>query len=638
MSAPSPVVEDREESRPGLVGRHVRRLDGRQKVDGSIEYTDDLPFEGYHAAIVRSSVPHGRITGIETEAAEERSGVRAVVTGRDLVDADWVRPYTGPKVRDQPLLAIDRVRYVGEPVAAVVAESRAIARAAAGDVAVDYDRLPVVDDIEAALDPDAPALHDKGAVELVADDMDPIYREAAPNVVFEERIEHGDVETGFDAADVVLEGTYSTAPIQHVSLESFATIADYDAATDAFRIVTGSQMPHTVRTEVARLFGLPTARVEVEAPQMGGSYGSKTYVRLEPLTAALSRAVKRPVKLRITTSEAFDTTIRDATETRVRSGVTADGRILAREVEVRWDTGAYADSGPGKAKKAAYTAPGAYEIENVSVTSTSVYTNKPSATPYRGLGVAQTTWAVESHTDELADAIGMDPYEFRLSNVVQDGGTYNGDPIGSTGVAACLRAATGEVGWLDRGVTQPEDAHLVRGRGLSIALKATKMPSTSEAVALLDTDASLTILSGSAKIGQGVQTTLAQLAADELGIDLDSVVVRRPNANEAPFNTSTTASRSTYAMGNAVLAAVDDIGSQAVESVAADWDVSPETLDVEDGAVTDGDRRVGLGEVVANRFAGGGGTLVGTGYEVARFPPDNPHGSAFWMAGRPSPR
>lgn len=624
-----------ESDREPYVGRHVRRLDSRNKVDGSIKYGDDIPFEGYHATLVRSNVVHGKIKNIETEAAENRPGVVAVVTGEDFVEADWIDPFIGPAFRDMPILAVDKVRFLGEPVVAVIAENVDIGEAAAGDIYVDYDRLPHVDNVFDARKDDAPLLHEGNKASAVFDDLKGIAGTGEPNVAYTYTVNEGDPDSAFEEADVVLEGEYSTPMIQHTHLEPFIATADYDSGANSFRITTGNQTPHFIKREVARIFDLPTSKVTVEVPQMGGSYGAKTYARIEPLVAALSRTVEMPVKLRQSSSENFDTAVRDGTETRVKTGATKDGEIIAQEVEVLWDTGAYADIGPRKAKKAGYTAPGAYNIPNVSVVSSCTYTNKPPGVAYRGFGVAQTGWAVESHIDNLAAELEIDPYVLRAKNAVQDNGTYNGSPIGVNGVTACLEAVAEEAEWAETELEQPDEDHLVRGRGIAMTLKATITPSTAEAIVLLDADGSITVVTGATKVGQGVSTTMAQLAADAFETDLEQISITPVNTDVAPFNTSTTSSRTTFHVGNAILNAAEEVLDQARDFAAGEWDVVPEVIEFRDAALfgPNGESMT-LAEVVRDRFVGGGGTLIGKGYySSSADPDDNAYPSAFWMSG-----
>lgn len=644
-----------ESEREPYVGRHVRRIDSKNKVDGSIKYGDDIPFEGYHATLVRSNIVHGTITNIETEAAENRPGVLAVVTGEDLVEADWIDPFVGPAFRDMPVLAVDKVRFLGEPVVAVIAENADIGEAAAGDIFVDYDRLPNVENVFDAREDDAPLLHGASNAATVFDDLEGIDDTDEPNVAYTYTVNEGDLDAGFEEADVVLDGEYSTPMIQHTHLEPFVATAEYDNGANSFRITTGNQTPHFVEREVARIFDLPTSKVTVEVPQMGGSYGAKTYARIEPLVAALSRFVKAPVKLRQSSSENFDTAVRDGTETRVKTGATKDGEIVAQEVEVIWDTGAYADIGPRKAKKAGYTAPGAYDIPNVEVISKSTYTNKPPGVAYRGFGVAQTAWAVESHLDDVAREIGVDPYEIRAKNAVRDDGTYNGSPIAVNGVQSCLDAVAEEADWDSTDLEQPEEDYLARGRGIAVTLKATITPSTAEAIVLLDSDGSVNVVTGGTKVGQGVATTMAQLTADAFEIDLERVSVNPVNTDIAPFNTSTTSSRTTFHVGNAILKAVDEILEQVCDFAAGEWDVDPDSIELEDGAVVGpDDASMTLAEVVQDRFVGGGGTLIGKGYYSTEKSDDSEttqpgnedmwqaaeaegdtskYQSAFWMSG-----
>lgn len=633
--ASHPRAESERSDEHRYVGKHRRRIDSERKVDGSVEYTGDVHFEGLHARLVRSNVAHGVIGDIETDAAERKAGVRAVVTGRDLREADWITPYTGPAFRDQPLLAIGVTRYIGEPVAAVVAETPEAAEEAAELVTPRIERQPRVTTVNEARADDAPQLHEHEDVSAVFDDLKSVTAGTEPNVAYTYRADEGDVDAGFAAADVVVEGGYSTPMIQHIHLDPHVSIADFDRPTDSVTVISGTQTPHYVKQEIARLFDLPTANVTVSVPQMGGSYGSKTYARLEPLAAALSRFVGAPVRVRQTMGESFDTGVRDGTETTVKTGLTADGEIVAREIEIHWDTGAYADIGPRKVKKAGFTAIGPYAVEHARITSSCVYTNKPPGVAYRGFGVAQTAWAVESHMDDIAAELGMDPFELRRRNLVQDGSRYLGAPVGNTGVQACLEAVADATDWAGQAVVQPEAENLVRGRGLAVTFKATITPSSAEAIVLLDSDGSLTVLTGSAKVGQGVDSTLAQIAAEAFDVDIDRVAVPRPNTDVAPFNTGTNSSRTTYHVGNAVLRAVADIETQLVDFAEELWGVPRETIELADGNVASSEGpQAAISDLVGQYFAGGGGTVVGTGYYSTRSGDgDAGYGSEFWITG-----
>ena len=636
MSTQIPIIEqDRKAKKAGTIGKHILRLDGESKVTGSVAYTDDLPFEGYYAEVIRSNIAHGEIISISTEAAEAIPGVVAVVTGDDLENADWISPYVGPAFRDQPVLAIGKVRYVGEPVAAVIAERPDIASLAATEVVVECDKLRSVTDVNKARKKTAPLLHESGESAAVFEDLSTVHRSEEPNVAYTYELDVGDVEKGFEEADIVLEGKYATPMVQHTHLEPFVTIASYNASDNSFKIITGNQTPHFVRREVARIFDIPSSKVEVEVPQMGGAFGSRTYVRIEPLAAALSRSVEAPVKLRQTSSESFDTSVRDGTQTRVKTGVTIDGNIVAQEVEVIWDSGAYADISPRKVKKAGYTAPGAYDIPNVKVISKSTYTNKPPGVAYRGFGVAQTAWAVESHFDDVAKEMGMDPVELRIKNITQDGGTYNGVPIEPHGAPQCLQAVIDEVDWFGKDLEQEESRgnHIKKGRGVAVTLKATITPSTSEAILLLDCDGSVNVITGGTEVGQGIITTLAQITADGLGIGVEYVNVNTPNTNSAPFNTSTTSSRSTFHLGNAILRAVDELKDQLIDIVVQKQGVERKEVIVEGGLVKSPSGEESIGAVVSSYFVGGGGTLIGKGYFSTEASSGDRYASAFWMTG-----
>src|SRR6266852_839754 len=358
----------------GQIGRSVPRLEGREKVTGRAEYTHLMRLPGMlHGKIFRSTVAHGRIKSIDTSAAKKIPGVFRVITSDDVrkVIPD---PYYGPAFHDQPILAIDKVRFVGEPVAVVLAADPHVAEAAAQEIVAEYEELPAVyDEVEAMTSP--VHVHDELRPAGSFADLKHLKGRKATNVALDARLRRGDVDEAFAAAAHVFEHTFRTQKCLHLAFEPFASIAD--ARDSSVTIHTGSQGPSFVRSEIARLLGWPENRVRIKVPFVGGGYGSKLYIKLEALVTALSLIARRPVKVALPMEEAFYTITRHPMTFRIKSGVDEDGRIVARKCEVYWNGGAYADVGPRVTQKSGFTASGPYDIENVHVDSYALYTNQP---------------------------------------------------------------------------------------------------------------------------------------------------------------------------------------------------------------------------------------------------------------------
>jgi CO/xanthine dehydrogenase Mo-binding subunit len=367
----SPPVVERPAPTTTQIGRSVPRLESRAKVSGRAEYIHNFQVPGMlHGKILRSTIPHGRILGIDSSAAQGVEGVYAVITGAEVLKV-MPDPYYGPAFHDQPVLAIDKVRYVGEPVAAVLAANPQTAEAATDLIEVEYEELPsVFDEIEAAA-PDAPVLHDVIRPASMFVDLKHLDARSGTNVGMEYRLRSGDVDQGFAEADLVFEDTFRTQQTMHTPLEPIVTAGEL-SGTDSLVLHTASQSPSFVRTEVARLLGWPENRVRVRTAYLGGGFGAKLYIKLEALVAACVLLTRRPVKISLTMEEQFYTITKHPTTTHIRTGVTRDGRIVARQVETWWNGGAYADIGPRVTQKSGFTAGGPYDMPHVRLDSYAV--------------------------------------------------------------------------------------------------------------------------------------------------------------------------------------------------------------------------------------------------------------------------
>jgi CO/xanthine dehydrogenase Mo-binding subunit len=327
-------------------------------------------------------------------------------------------PYYGPAVHDQPILAIDKVHYVGEPVAVVLASDPHIAEEAAQLITAEYEELPAIfDEVEAA--DNKTLVHEELKPAGTFADLKHLKGRKGTNIALDYRLRRGDVDKAFASAAHVFEHTFRTQKCLHVALEPYAAIGDWKET--GITIYSGAQGPSFVRTEIARLLGWPENRVRIKVPYLGGGFGGKLYIKLEALVTALSMIVRRPVKVALTMEEQFYTITKHPSTFRIKSGVDKDGRIVARKCEVYWNGGAYADIGPRVTQKSGFTASGPYDIDNVWIDSYALYTNQPPAGALRGFGIPQLVWAYESHTDMMARALGIDPLAFRRRNLMREG-------------------------------------------------------------------------------------------------------------------------------------------------------------------------------------------------------------------------
>ena len=448
------------------------RLEARAKVTGRAEYTHNLRLPGMlYGKVFRATVPHGRIRSIDTNAARAVKGVHRVVTGEDIRKL-IPEPYYGPAFHDQPILALDKVRHVGEPVAVVLASDPHVAERAVQMITAEYEELPAVYDEVAAMQPDI-VVHDVLKPAGMFADLKHLKGRTGTNIALDYHLRRGDVDAALAGAERVIEHTFKTQQCLHLPFEPFVSVAD--PGDNRLTIYTSNQTPSFVRTEIARLFGWPENRVRVKVPYLGGGFGAKVYVKLEPLVAALALIVRRPVKVALTMEEQFYMITKHPTTFRIKSGVSKDGRVVARACEVYWNGGAYAEIGPRVTQKSGFTAPGPYDIDNVRINSYELYTNRTPAGALRGFGIPQLVWAYESHTDLIARELGIDPVEFRRKNILREGRPQaSGTAMKDAAVAEVLDALAARMGWSAKIRPRqrhhpPRPRHRHRFQGLDLA-------------------------------------------------------------------------------------------------------------------------------------------------------------------------
>ena len=385
-------------------------VDAYQRVTGRVPYTIDVALPGmHHARVLRSTAAHARIRRIDVSRARDTPGVSAVVTGADLVARGDLFPYFGPVFRDQPILAIDKVRFVGEPVAAVVAVDGDIAQEALDRIEVEYEELLAVFDIDAALARGAPLVHE-GPPRMGRTYPDIIVHSGeGTNVCTQFKVRKGDVERGFAEAAHVFEDVFTCPPASTVPLETHAAVAD--VRDGKVTVWANAQAPFATRGTLAEIFGVPQANVRVIVSTLGGGYGAKGYPKTEPLTAVLALFAGRPVRLHLSREEEFLTITKHAVRIEMKTGLARDGRILARQTRCFFNTGAYADIGPRLIKNGGFGTGGPHHIPNFSVNSYAIYTNIVPAGAFRGYGINQAAWAYETQLDMIAARLGIDPFE-----------------------------------------------------------------------------------------------------------------------------------------------------------------------------------------------------------------------------------
>jgi CO/xanthine dehydrogenase Mo-binding subunit len=584
------------------VGRSQPRRDAGEKLRGEAQFAGDIVVPRMlHGKVLRSPIAHGRIVSIDTSAAEKIPGVVCVLTGADLRDID---PYYGHAIKDRPIVAIDKVRFHGEQVAAVAAETVAAAAAAVEAIDVEYEELPVVAGVEDALADGAPLVTDRptkpglfhGLGELPPRDG---------NVCYRYRIGRGELEAVFARADIVVEGEYAFPSVYQYAMETHTVVAQVEG--DEIELWASCQHPFLVRAEIADLFDVPVANVRIQVPYLGGGFGSKSYTKMEPLTVALARKAGRPVRIQNTVAESMVTTRRHNMTCRMRTAATKDGRLLAREVDCLFDTGAYADNGPRVVATAGDSAPGPYRWAAYGVDASCVYTNLAPAGSYRAFGATHLQWIGESQIDEVARRAGLDPLEVRRTNLATPGEEVRagGKPLDADLVGDVEKVAAA-VGW---GEAKPP----LVGRGVSVGLLAAGAHPVSSAICRLEADGRVVVLAGTTEVGQGPRTAFAQIAAEEIGVETERVTVRGADTRFTPYDRSTGASRSTTIAGLAVQRAAADIRAQ-LDRIAEASNIDPSD-------------HLGL---MREHFGFAGGELIGRGEVAPQGSGSYAEGPVFW--------
>ena len=550
-----------------IVGKYVPRVDALDKVLGRAKYADDIWFEGMlYAKVLRSKHPHARILKVDTSKAVQLEGVVAILTARDVPVNTF-----GIQTKDQVVLAEDRVRYMGDPVAVVAAETEEIADEATELIDVQYEILPSVFDQREALKQDAPKVHARG------------------NLAAHRKIRKGNVEDGFAESDEIVEDTFSTQKSEHCHIEPHAGVAVVDSLGKV-TVWAGSSLPNVAQAELARVLGLPMSKVRIVQPEIGGNFGGRNEISIEPYICLIAMKTKRPVKLVRTREEEFiASTIRHSYFLRYKTGVKKDGTLIAREIEIISDAGAYSSYGESSLTKSCILAAGPYRIPNVKVDGYLVFTNNPVGGAMRGFGAPQVHVAEETHMDNIASRLSIDPLELRVKNALKNGDTtVTGQVLHSVGLTETIERASEAFGWHKELGEKAVRESKVRGKGVSCAIYPiglTEKPNPSGAFVKCNVDGTINVIVGAVEVGQGSKTALSQIAAEEFGVELDKVNLTTGDTDVSPYDFGCVASRTTYTTGKAIQIAANSARSILFNTVAQELAVSPDALEMKNGKI-----------------------------------------------------
>ncbi len=550
-----------------VVGTRVPMLDAAQKVKGAALFTDDLVLPGMlFGRILRSPVAHARIISIDTSRAAKLTGVKGIVTGREIPDRKYG---IVPMAKDEYALAKDKVRYIGDDVAAVCAVDPEIAEEALSLIVVDYEELPAVfDPLEAKKD-GAPVIHDG----------------IKNNTSFFIKKEFGDVAKAFAECDAVFEDTFYSQPVNHAPLEPHAALAQFDPLNGELTVWSSTQIPFFLRRNLSNTLQIPESKVRVIKPKVGGGFGQKIDMFAKDFCAAwFAMHLGRPVKFLYEREEVFIATRqRHPMYITVKTGVKKDGTILAQDYKAFADGGAYNSTAPTMMALSCFFLMIPYRVPNLYYEGSHIYTNKPVGGAMRGHGIPQARFAVERQLDMIADRIGVDPAEIRIKNSIHAGEPHPGGfVINTCGFAESVGKAAAAIGWQDK------RGKLPFGRGVGLA--GASFPSgvsnmshiSSGAVVQVGRDGAVNVLSGAADIGQGAETVISQIVAEELGVPIEDIRITAADTGITPLDPGTFGSGVTVRAGNAARLAAIAVKNKIFEFVADKLEANPADLEARD--------------------------------------------------------
>ena len=614
-----------------VVGKPVPRVDGLAKLSGQAKYTTDVVLPGMvYGKILRSPHPHARIVGIDTSRAEKLPGVEAVITGRDTLGIRYGFVDTPSYPAEERPLAEDKVRFIGESVAAVAAVDPDVADDALDLIEVEYDPLPAVFDPEEAMKEGAPQVH--GEITRTATcawedwGVAKKSRSYTPvnNVAGKVFLSQGDVDEGFNLADYVREDRFWCPATAHVAMEPHAIVASYDPLQGKLDVWINHMAYEIKRYWLSKTLGIPNEKVRVHQTYVGGAFGGKAVLfDYEVIAAFLSRRIGRPVKIELAREDVF-TSCRNSIrfDTTVKTGVKKDGTIVAQRINIIVDAGAYKGSSAVALFLSHTFGDACFDRRNVRHEGVAVYTNKNFGFAKRGHGSPQTRFAVDSQMDMICEDLGLDPVEVMLKNVRKKGDVLpNGDTLGSYGLPKCIRLAAEAIGWKEKRGKQRD-----RNRGVGIGVNGMfsgsgYWPYASSAIIRLNHNGTVTLMEGDVEFGQGADTACCQIAAEELGLPLEDVTLIAGDSELCPLNYSNFLSGGVFVGGGAVLNAARDLRQKILNVGSEVLKAKMEELDLRNRSVfikAEPEKSVPLGDLLRYSIQKHqGDPLIGVGYRKA---------------------
>ena len=542
------------------IGKSLPRVDGKAKVTGAAKYAGDYYFpRELWAQVVRSPYPHAKIKKIDTSAAEKLKGVRNVITG------DYYKKRGGLYLADKNFLAYQTVKYRGEAVVAVCAETREIAEEACRLVKIDYEELPAVFSPMEAMKKGAPLIHPDLHTYRVAPIFHPVPH---TNISHHHVLRKGDVKKGFRESYRIFEHSYHIPHVQHVPIETHVTTALYDTA-GSLTVWSCCQSPYAVRAALADSFDIPLNKLRVISEFVGAGFGSKAGTTIEGIVIPLAQLNPgRHIRLDYSREDEFENAyVRQGMYARIKTGVDKKGKILAVENEFLWDGGAYTEYGVNIVKAAGFAGAGPYNIDNIATDSYCLYTNHPVGGPYRGFGMCEIHFAIEQNIDMIAKEMGISPVEMRKINGLRPGDTTNtGEVMNVSGYQDCLDTVIKALDY-NRKSAQPKDKHKIRAKGIAAGWKSPSQPTdaASAAIIRMNEDGTFYLQTSAEEIGQGSNTVLTQIAAEVLNVNPDRITLTSGDTTANPYEWQTVASRMTYCAGNAVKLAAEDLKEHVLD-------------------------------------------------------------------------
>lgn len=575
-----------EQARQGelqVVGRSVRRVDGIEKITGSAIFAYDMELPRMlYGKIHRSRLPHAEIIRIEIEKALKVPGVRAVLTGDDVSDG-----LRGRGLLDTPILAHRNVRYVGEPIAAVAAESLEAAEEAVDLIEVEYKELRAVFDPEKAMDqnPEVVIHPNIGNYKrLKAQIYKAVSDPSRPNITNYFKVRKGNVEEGFKEADKIIENRFTTHMVQHAHIEPIAVLAKYES-DGSYTIWTSGQNTFRTRRELSDALKIPETKIRVIALRhVGGGFGNKGAGHIEPIVASLAEKTKRPVKISLTREEVFTaTSVRHPSVTYIKDGVKKDGSIIARQIKLIYNGGAYSLAGNVAVGNSIHGITSVYKLPNLKADIYRVYTNEVQGGAFRGFGAPQIYFAIESQMDIIAETLGIDPLELRMKNLLRNG---EKTAIGHKLISDTIEQCIGKVAAAVRSKPlQKKDGKWSYGTGYAISKEQCDVSFPSMAYARLLEDGVIEVWTAATDPGEGIHTVLSQIAAEEMQIPIGKVTLITSDTELTPVGTGASGSRQTSQMGMAVKLACEDLKKKMITVAARKAGVMEDLLVFSNGKI-----------------------------------------------------